>query len=299
MIGDDDVHYEELKTFIKLCEVKNFTKTAELLNMSQPSVSLHIKNLEQEFQTQLFLRIRKQLSLTPTGEILLERAKQITTLYEQAKQRILEHHNTIQGELKIGATFTIGEYILPTIIRKLREQYPDLTLQITIGNTEEIVRFVKLLQVDIGLIEGVTEEKEIIIKPFMQDELVFVCHPNHPLIQKPSISFNDLQNEMWVMREAGSGTGNFLRHLLQTNGIQTKSAITISSSQGVKEAVIQGLGLTLLSHHVIKRELELGILQQLHIDQPPFMRTFSYIYAPTTQIRGNNSIFIEAIQSYR
>lgn len=292
------MNYEELKTFIKLCEVKNFTKTAELLNMSQPTVSLHIKNLEQEFQTQLFIRFRKQLSLTPSGEILLERAKQMTTLYDQAKQRILEHHHTIQGELKIGATFTIGEYILPTLVKDLRNNYPNLSIQIIINNTEEIVRAVKLLQVDIGLIEGTTQEKEIIIKPFMQDELVFIGYEGHPLVQQPFITINSLQNEKWVMREAGSGTGNYLRHVLQTNSIQIQSAFTISSNQGVKEAVISHLGLSLLSLHVIKRELALGILYRLNIDHRPFMRTFSYIYAPTTQMSGNITIFVDALMNY-
>ena len=289
------MNYEELKTFIKLCEVKNFTKTAELLNMSQPTVSLHIKNLEAEFQTQLFLRIRKQLSLTPTGEILLERAKQMTKLYDQAKQHILEHHNMIQGELKIGATFTIGEYILPSILSELRQQYPDLTLLITIGNTEEIVRAVKLLQVDIGLIEGSTNDKEIIVEPFMQDELVFIAYKEHPLVTKTQVYLHDLQNEAWVMRETGSGTGDYLRHILQANGIKISSSITISSSQGVKEAVIHQLGLSLLSVHVIKRELALGILHRLQLQYPPLTRTFSYLYAPTAQMTGNMSIFIETL----
>ena len=289
------MNYEELKTFIKLCEVKNFTKTAELLNMSQPTVSLHIKNLETEFQTQLFHRIRKQLSLTSTGEILLERAKQMTQLYDQAKQHILDHHEKIQGELKIGATFTIGEYILPAFISELKTQYPTLKLQITIGNTEEIVRAVKLLQVDIGLIEGTTTEKELTIQPFMKDELVLISHFNHPLAQKVKLSIDDLQDQSWVLRESGSGTGDYLRHFLQTNGLRIQSSLFMSSSQSVKEAVIYDLGLSLLSLHTIKRELQLQVLRKLTIDYPPFTRTLSYIYAPTTQMSGNIKIFIDAL----
>ena len=113
------MHYDTLKTFITLVEVKNFTKTAEILRMSQPSVSLHIKNLETEFNTTLFRRSPKSLKITPTGEILYERAKQMITIYEQTRQDILEHHNSIKGELKIGASFTIGEYILPSLLLEL------------------------------------------------------------------------------------------------------------------------------------------------------------------------------------
>lgn len=292
------MNYEELKTFIKLCEVKNFTKTAELLNMSQPTVSLHIKNLESEFQTQLFHRIRRQLSLTLTGEILLDRAKQMSQLYDQAKQRILDHHEMIQGELKIGATFTIGEYILPAIMRELKQQYPTLSLQITIGNTEKIVQAIKLLQVDIGLIEGATNEKEIIIEPFMRDELVIVSSKEHPIAAHNSLTIEALQNETWVMRENGSGTGDYLRHLLHTNGLQIASSLTISSTQGIKEAVIQNLGLSLLSIHTIKRELALGVLHKLDIQGHSFTRTLSTIYAPTTQLSGNIKLFIDTLQNY-
>ena len=292
------MNYEELKTFIKLCEVKNFTKTAELLNMSQPTVSLHIKNLENEFQTQLFHRIRKQLSLTLSGEILLDRAKQISKLYDQAKQRILDHHEMIQGELKIGATFTIGEYILPAILRELKQQYPTLSLQIIIGNTEKIVQAIKLLQVDIGLIEGATNEKEIIIESFMRDELVIVSAKEHPIAAHHSPTIEALQNETWVMRENGSGTGDYLRHLLHTNGLQIASSVTISSTQGIKEAVIQNLGLSLLSIHTIKRELALGILHKLDIKGHSFTRTLSTIYAPTTQLSGNIKLFIDTLQNY-
>ena len=129
------LYYEALRTFVTLVEVKNFTKTAEILHMSQPSVSLHIKNLEKEFQTNLLLRSPKFLQITPTGEILYERAKQMITIYEQAKQEILEQQNTIKGELKIGASFTIGEYVLPYLLFDLHKDFPQLELEVVIGNT--------------------------------------------------------------------------------------------------------------------------------------------------------------------
>ena len=182
------MNHEALKTFVTLAEVKNFTKTAELLLISQPSVSLHIKNLEQEFQTQLFLRSPKFLKITPTGEILYERAKQIMTIYEQTKQDILEHHNIVKGELKIGASFTIGEYILPSLLMDLQKDYPDLELQVIIGNTGEIVQSVRLFQVDIGLIEGQTNDKDLSVHPFLQDELFIISSNDHILAHKNEVT---------------------------------------------------------------------------------------------------------------
>ncbi|MCY9393116.1 LysR family transcriptional regulator, partial [Bacillus haynesii] len=206
------MHYDALKTFVTLAEIKNFTKTAELLLMSQPSVSMHIKNLEKEFQTKLFERSPKYLKITPTGEILYDRAKQMITIYEQTRQDILDHHNSIKGELKIGASFTIGEYILPSLLFDLQKEYPELELKAVIGNTEEIVQSVRLYKVDIGLIEGQTNEKELSVHAFMQDELFITASSDHPLATKQDVTMADLQNQTWVTREVGSGTREYLNN---------------------------------------------------------------------------------------
>ncbi|MER1958590.1 MAG: LysR family transcriptional regulator [Solibacillus sp.] len=289
------MNLEELQTFIKLCEIKNFTKTAELLTMSQPTVSLHIKNLEQQFQSQLIQRSTKQISITPTGEILLDQAKQIIQLYEQTKQQILEHHHTIQGDLTIGASFTIGEYILPTLLIKLKSQHPNLSLQILIGNTEEIVAAVKKFQVDIGLIEGATNEKSLIIQPFMKDELVVIASKEHPLAKKKQLHVSDLQNEDWVSRELGSGTQANLMHFLHANGLKVNSMLTISSNQGIKQSVINGLGISLLSKHVVERDHANGDIAILQLDTPPLFRTLSYIYSSIMLKKGNVKTFLDIL----
>lgn len=291
------MNLEELNTFIKLCEVKNFTKTAEILLMSQPTVSLHIKNLEREFQTQLFQRSSKQLNITPTGELLLEKAKQMLQIYEQTKQAILEHQHTLTGELKIGASFTIGESILPSLLADLRNEYPELELNVIIGNTVEIVQYVKLFQVDIGLIEGKTDEKELLIHPFMKDELVIIAAKNNKLLKSNYVTIADLQNQSWISRENGSGTRENLNHFLRANGLRTKSMLTISSNQGIKETVIQGLGLSLLSKSVIKRDLKLGAIGVVKLKNQPLFRTLSYIYSPIMQDKRNVQIFIQALNN--
>ncbi|EON71056.1 LysR family transcriptional regulator [Lysinibacillus sphaericus] len=289
------MQYDALKTLITLVEVKNFTKTSEILHISQPSVSLHIKNLEQEFQTTLFIRSPKSVQITPTGEILYKRAKQIMAIAETAKEDILTFHHAIHGTLVIGASFTIGEYILPPILASIQQQFPQLELQVIIGNTNEIIQCAKLLQVDIGLIEGQAHENELIIKPFMQDELFIVSARNHSLVKQSNITVADLQQQNWVARETGSGTRNYLDHLFRTNGLQVQSLLTISSNQGVKESVMQGLGLSLLSRCVIERELKNGDIALLPFEGQHFMRTFSYLYAPTMKNNRNVETLIEFI----
>ena len=291
------MYYDELKTFVTLVEVKNFTKTAEILLMSQPSVSLHIKNLEKEFQTILFQRSPKHLKITPTGEILYERAKQIITIYEQTKQDILEHHNSIKGELKIGASFTIGEYILPSILIDLQKDYPELELQVVIGNTGEIVQFVRLYQVDIGLIEGQTNEKELSVHPFMQDELFIVSSNTHELACKKEVTITDLQNQIWITREVGSGTREYLNHVIRSNGLKVKSFLTISSNQGIKETLMNGMGLSLLSHSVIERDIQHKNLSIIQLKSQSFHRMLSYIYSPIMRDKKNVKTFIDVLNN--
>jgi DNA-binding transcriptional LysR family regulator len=289
------LYYDALKTFVTLAEVKNFTKTAELLLMSQPSVSLHIKNLEKEFQTKLFHRSPKFLKITPSGEILYDRAKQMITIYEQTRQDILEQQNTIKGELKIGASFTIGEYILPPLLLDLQKNYPELELQVTIGNTEEIIQSTRSHHVDIGLIEGQTNEKELTVIPFMQDELFIVSSNKHPLVHKKEVAITDLQNEAWIMRETGSGTREYFNHFIRSNGLKVKSLLTISSNQGIKETLINGMGISILSGSVVERDVNQKNLSIIKIKNQEFKRTLSYVLSPVMQEKKNVSIFVEAL----
>ncbi|MFJ7940775.1 LysR family transcriptional regulator [Peribacillus sp. NPDC096622] len=287
------MYYDALKTFVTLVEVKNFTKTAEILLMSQPSVSLHIKKLEEEFQTKLFLRSPKFLKVTLTGEILYDRAKQMITIYEQTRQDIQEHDRSIKGELKIGASFTIGEYILPSLLIDLQEDYPELELQVVIGNTEEIVQAVRLYKVDIGLIEGQTNEKELSVHPFMQDELFIVSSNTHELANKDEVEITDLHDQAWVTREVGSGTREYLNHVIRSNGLKTKSILTISSNQGIKETLIKnGAGLALLSRSVIERDVQNKILSIIQVKDESFNRTLSYVYSPIMEGKKNVKTFI-------
>ncbi|WP_409293849.1 LysR family transcriptional regulator [Peribacillus sp. SCS-26] len=291
------MNYDELKTFVTLAEVKNFTKTGELLLMSQPSVSLHIKNLEKEFQTQLFQRSPKYLKITPTGEILYERAKRMIALYDQTRVDIMESQNIIKGQLKIGASFTIGEYILPSLLIDLQKLYPELELQLTIGNTEEIVASVNSYQVDIGLIEGQTNEKSLSVHPFMQDELFLVTSNDHVLAEKSEVLITDLQNQAWITRELGSGTREYLDHVFRSNGLKVKSLLTISSNQGIKESVIQGMGLSLLSHSVIRRDVLQNNLSVINLRNQRFTRTLSYLYSPIMEEKKNVQAFIKALHN--
>ncbi|MFC4388031.1 LysR family transcriptional regulator [Gracilibacillus marinus] len=287
---------DALKTFITIAEVKNFTKASEILHISQPSVSLQVKNLEKEFGTELFIRSPKHVQITPTGEILYKRAKQLRSLYEQTKEEIVAYHHKIQGVLVIGASFTIGEFILPSLLKKVQDFYPELELQIIIGNTEEIIEKVRMFQVDIGLIEGQTNDTELQIQPFMEDELVLISSPTHMCLEE-CVDIHELHDQQWIIREDGSGTNEYVKHFIRTNGLKVKRLMTISSNQGIKESVINGMGISLLSSYVVERERKHGELAVTRVKNKPFTRTLSYIYTPIGKTKKSVTAFMEIIDS--
>ncbi|WP_078410367.1 selenium metabolism-associated LysR family transcriptional regulator [Priestia abyssalis] len=290
------MNQDALRTFVTVVEEKNFTKAGEKLRLSQPSVSLHIKNLEAEFQTKLFDRSPKHLHITPSGQLLYDRAKQIVELYEKTKQDLLEYHHQMKGTLKIGASFTIGEYVLPWLMAQFRSIYPHVDFEVTIGNTNQINEMVRLFQVDIGLIEGQARNEELAIEPFMEDEMVVVAPKNHPLISIENSSFHHLQDQNWIAREKGSGTREYMDHFLRSHGIRVKGLITISSNQGVKEAVASGLGISLLSSSVVKRAVELEEINIIHMRENTLTRRFSAVYSERIQLKKTAEVFLHHIK---
>ncbi|MDP4085555.1 MAG: LysR family transcriptional regulator [Bacillota bacterium] len=289
------MYYDALRTFIAVVEEGNFTKAAEKRLISQPSVSVHIQNLEKEFETALFIRSPKKLRLTSTGELLYERAKQITQIYEATKEEISQHLHEHQLELKIGASFTIGEYVLPPLLEELFKRNPEIKLEVIIGNTNEIIEYVKLFQVDFGLIEGQCNEKSLHVSPFLKDELKIIG----PFQKKKSeeiTSIEQLQNRTWVTREKGSGTRAFMEHVLRSHGLKAKNVITISSTQGVKEAVIRGMGFSLISNFAISSELQNQQLSIIPIQDEIFVRKFSYIYSPILKNKKPLEVFRKVLE---
>ncbi|OBZ14066.1 LysR family transcriptional regulator [Bacillus sp. FJAT-27264] len=269
---------DALRVFVTVAEQRHFSKAAELLNLSQPGVSLHIKNLENELGAKLLHRSPKQVSLTEAGSILYRHAKRILSHYEDARQEIQLLRDEVTGSILIGASFTIGEYILPGKLAAFAGQYPQVNIQVTIGNTQEIIGAIRGNQLDIGFVEGeVQASADLEIIPYMKDEMIVVAPSDHPLSQSVVVEQAMLQNQVWVLRELGSGTRAFSDHFIQETGIEAKRSHVFTSSQGVKEAVAAGLGIALLSRWVVRKELAAGEITELRIRQLQLERSFSII----------------------
>ncbi|WP_188006769.1 LysR family transcriptional regulator [Sporosarcina sp. ANT_H38] len=288
---------EELKTFVAVIEKKNFTKAGESLNISQPTVSLHIKHLEEELKTPLLIRANKTFHITSAGEVLYERAIQLLHLAEQTKEEILWQHNKVSGILRIAASYTIGESVLPPILTRLHYKYPELHVEVAIVNTEDVEIAVRDFRSDVGCIEGSVHEKGLIIQPFMEDELILVAASGHPLVSIHHSKATSLQTSHWVMREKGSGTREYTDYLLQSIGNIQPSKTVIGSNEGVKTAVLCGLGIAAVSVHTVKDELSSGRLVQLKIDVPSQKRIFSTLCSPLMAEKKHVAVFLEELQS--
>lgn len=268
---------DAMRVFVTVAEQRHFSRAGELLNLSQPGVSLHIRNLENELGSKLLHRSPKEVRLTEAGTILYKHAKQILAHYEEAGHEIQLLRDEVTGTLHLGASFTIGEYILPGRLAAFARQYPQVNLQVTIGNTEEIIAAVKGNQLDMGFIEGETSGTELDIIPYMKDEMILVAASGHPLAGTLTADNDMLQHQIWVLREPGSGTRAYSDHFLLEGRLSVKRAYVFNSSQGVKEAVAAGLGITLMSRWIVRKELASGEIAELRIRQKLPERDFLII----------------------
>ncbi|WP_405176538.1 LysR substrate-binding domain-containing protein [Paenibacillus sp. FSL H8-0261] len=286
---------DTLRVFVTVAEQSHFSKAGELLNLSQPGVSLHIRNLENELGAKLLHRSPKQVKLTEAGTILYNHAKQILAHFEEAHQEIQMLQDEVTGSIHIGASFTIGEYILPSRLAEFANQYPQVKLQVTIGNTEEIIGGVRANELDIGFIEGEAHENDLIVTPYMKDEMIIVSPANHPLSKIASVEQGMLQNQVWVLRELGSGTRAFSDHFIQAEEISVKRSYVFNSSQGVKEAVASGLGIAMLSRWIVRKELASGEICELPIRQHHLERQFSIILHKESSSSMATHVFIQKL----
>ncbi|MFY4776680.1 LysR family transcriptional regulator [Metabacillus sp. RGM 3146] len=289
---------EVFTIFVTVAEQRHFSKAAELLHLSQPAVSMQIRNLEEEIGTKLVKRSPKMVQLTPSGEIFYKHAKRILQEYEIARQELDELSHTVTGKLHIGSSFTIGEYLLPVILAEYAKQYPQVEVEVTISNTEEVTRGIQSNVFEIGLIEGHAQGKQLQIEPFMNDELIIVVPPDHPLSEKDTADKEALQDQTWIFREHGSGTRTYNDQLINDLGLTVKRSFTFSSTQGVKTAVSAGLGISQLSRWTVRKELQAGELKTLNITNHSSNRPFSIVRNNQAGAPKAVEAFIRQIQHF-
>lgn len=290
---------DELKTFTAVVEAKNFTKAAEQVNLSQPSVSVHIKNLENYFGTELITRCTKQkkLLITDSGKLLYRRSKELLSLMETTRDELKNISNSPKGHLRIGATLTIGECLLPRFLGEFCNRYPDIEVEVIIGNTAEVTSMVKALKVDFALIEGNIHSNRFTQQYFLEDQLVLIA-PKSANLPHTLSDFTLLQNQRWLTREHGSGLREALDFFLTNHLIVPNSKIVFNSNLALLQAVRNNLGVSLISSYMLPVHSEIYNDFDVVFLEDDVHLTFSYILPKELRPSKATCILLEEFSPY-
>jgi DNA-binding transcriptional LysR family regulator len=267
--AEDGVYQQEFIVFKAVAETKNITMAAKQLHISQPAVSLQIQNIENHYGAKFFNRSNKGVTLTKAGQIFYDYVCKMLDMLTRVQEEINELAEDHGGEVEIGATLTIGEYVLPNILACLYMIRPDIDFKVTIANTETIARDILERKYRIALVEGpVPENKDLVVENFWHDELVVVVPYHHPWAQKGSITLNELTKAKLILREVGSGTRKVIELFFAEKGFKLSDfniTMELGSTQSIKNVVAAGLGVTIISALTVRKENEEKILKAIKI----------------------------------
>lgn len=289
-----------LVIFKAVADKRSFSQAAKSLHISQPAISLQIQSLEESLGTRLFDRNNKRVVLTQSGKIFYKFATQILELYGQAQKDIAELTGLVKGKIKIGASLTIGEYLLPKIAGHFIKEHPEVNISISIANTEEIMGHLLTNTLDIGLVEGSIKHSDFIQEKFMDDELVVIAPFDHPWSKKDFISMDNLLSQPFISREAGSGTRQIIEKRLAEYNIDIEDLpiyMELGSTQAIKEAVEVGLGVSIISKWAIKKDLKYNNLGMTRIENSNFDRGFYLVYNKHHFLTQATETFIKLLAS--
>lgn len=269
-----------LQVFHTVARLLSFTKAAETLHMTQPAVTFQVRQLEEHFNTRLFDRTHNRISLTDAGRNVYAYADRIFELYSEMENAVREITGEISGAVTIGASTTIAEYMLPTLLGDFKERYPEVTIHLKVSNSEGIVSMVENNTIDLGVVESPVGNKNLVVETCKRDQLVAIVPPNHPLANHEKITFSSLLEYPFICREEGSGTreviNDYLGHQAECT-LGLKVAMELGSPEAVKGAVEAGMGVSVVSRATIQKELRLGTLVAVNLD-PPLDRPFSFVH---------------------
>jgi DNA-binding transcriptional LysR family regulator len=290
----------QLQIFIAIAQSGSTTAAGEVIALSQSAISASIAELEKALNVQLFDRVGKRLLLNDHGRAMLPQAMALVNGATSLENSFNEIAPSI---LIIGASLTIGNYLLPTIIANywraqgivLGELMPPL--QVVVANTADIVSKVVNFEVDIGLIEGPCNRVDISVSPWLEDELLLVVAPNHPVLQENGefISPDRLTKANWLLRERGSGTREALEQALLPYIAQLKSSLEFNDHEAIKQSAVQGLGIACLSRTVVRDMLDAGKLVELKTPFGKLMRRFSLLVHHQKQVTPGMQHFMNHI----
>jgi DNA-binding transcriptional LysR family regulator len=263
------IDFRHLETFCRVANLKSFSKAADDLFLTQPTVSGHILSLEQSLSLRLFDRTSREIHLTKAGEVFLKYASKILSSRKDLLNALSEFSQGIKGELSLGASTIPGEYLVPKLMSDFKKEHPHFIICLKIADTKEIVQYVLQDNVEFGIIGAKVNHPSLHFEKYEEDEIVVVAPSDHPLTRKKRVNIDELLKEPWIIREEGSGTQMAVEKALRKKGKSLKQfrvAMEMGSTSSMKEGVKAKLGLAFLSKRATEEELSQGSLSRIDVE---------------------------------
>jgi len=290
----------KLQVFRTVADTLNFSKAAEELNLSQPAVTSQVRSLEESLGIALFDRIGRNATLTPAGKTLLPYVRQIETLTSDAVAALAPFGVQEGLELNLGASHTIGVYLLPKLLPTLMREWPKMRIHIVIGSTSEVLSALATHQVSIGLIEAPPHRPDLKIERFMDDELCLILPPNHRWTKKTVLRAAEIVQEPILLRESGSGMRRFVEDYLEQNGVlrqQLHTNVDMNSTEAIISAVESGLGIGFVPVMALEKVKQANSVVIVPLENGPIKRELSFAMLSGPVREGPQQDLIDVLRS--
>ncbi|MCI0468838.1 MAG: LysR family transcriptional regulator, partial [Nitrospirae bacterium] len=270
----------KLRVFCTVADTKSFSRTSKIIHLTQPAVSLQIQTLEELYETKLFDRSSSTIDLTPSGHILYKYAKNILGMYTEAEKEIGKITGLIKGNITLGASTTIGNYIIPALIADFKKTHPKIVINVLIGNTRRIIDLLTTGDIDFGIVEGDVSRQKLKTEALISDELVLITAAFHPWANKKYISIYEIQKEPLIIREEGSGTRQMIEKYFASHGLNMNNlyiVMVLGGTESIKAAVENGMGVSIVSKWAARKEAKYGTLKLITPKEERMRRDFSLV----------------------
>ncbi|HVB77829.1 MAG TPA: LysR family transcriptional regulator [Candidatus Nitrosotalea sp.] len=291
------VTFNELRTFVAVATQLSFSVAAQDLGLTQPSVSYQVKELESALGVALLDRAGKRVTLTEAGRVLHDYARRILNLLDEATLAMERLRGMERGTLRVGASTTVGIYVIPAALGAFKRLHPDLAVSLKIGNRQQLAEQVLSGAIDLAVYSDPARDPELAVSPFMDDELVLVVPADHALAGRHRLRLADLQTESFLTRELGSGTREAVEALARSAGVQLAVAMELGSNSAIKQAVKGGLGVAVISRHALSLELARGDLVELDVAGFPIRRQWSIVHLRRRLLPAAVEGFVEHLRA--
>jgi DNA-binding transcriptional LysR family regulator len=293
---DRSVTLRQLRAFKTVADLSSFSLAAQRLKLSQPSVSYQVKELEETLGLPLLDRLGKRVRLTEAGTLLYGYVRQLLGVLDDATVAIEEMRGIQRGSLRVGASTTVGIYLLPAALGAFKKQHPGLVISLEIGTREVVQQQVLRNELDLAVVGPALKDPDLTAVPFLTDELVVIAPAGHPLAARRALTLKDLADQPFVMREAASGSRWSLEKAARKAGAKLTVAMELGSNGAIKHAVESGLGLAVMSRYACVLELSSGRLVELDVRGFPIRRDWHIVHLRRRRLPVSVSSFIQFLK---